>query len=369
MREVTAEKFQKTLDLLRDPDAPFTAEAVYSLSDLMGPNLDAFTALWPKLSEDRRFELIERLVETAETNFELDFSAVIGLALDDPDSDVRFAAVEGVFEESTPIMIERLVNMSKNDPVDEVRAAAVGALGPFILMGELGKLSEQFSLHLQEIALELHRNPIEDLDVRRRALEAVSNCGREDVHELIREAYYAEELPMRISAVFAMGRSCDDVWSPQVMEELTSDYSEMRYEAARAAGEIEVRKALPLLAEMAYEDDREIQEMAIWAMGEIGGQQAIKVLTQLAEIAEENEDDEMAEAIEEAQASAMLVSESLFPLLDFGDLDDEDDEFGDEFDLYGDLGDDDDDDDDLEDDDLFGDDDEDDEDDLDEDLL
>ena len=46
----------------------------------------------------------------------------------------------------------------------------------------------------------------------------------------------------------------------------------MRYEAARAAASW-YAPALARLAEMVYEDDREIQEMAVWAM-EIGGKAA-----------------------------------------------------------------------------------------------
>jgi HEAT repeat protein len=176
--------------------------------------------------------------------------------------------------------------------------------------------------------LALHNDTDEPLDVRRRALEAIGNCGREGVSELILKAYRADELLMRVSALFAMGRSCDDVWLPHIVAELSSDYPEMRYEAARAAGELELRPALARLTEIAFEDDREIQEMAIWSLGEIGGKEANRALTQLAALADDTDDDVLADAIAEAQSVATLSGSDLLPLFDFSDFDDDEVEDG-----------------------------------------
>ncbi len=316
-------RFQRTVTLLRDADAPFTAETIYALSDLEGEHLERFRALWPELPVERRRNLILRLVETAETNFELDFSTIIHPALDDPDDEVRIAAMEGVLEDSPRSVIEQLMRIAASNASVTVRASAVKTLGQFVLQGELGKLSTALNERLQDLLFALYRDRGEDLDVRRRALEAIGNCGREGVSEMIREAYYADELPMRVSAVFAMGRSCDERWASQILDELSSEYPEMRYEAARAAGELELRPALARLIELAYEDDREIQEMAIWAIGEIGGKQATRALNELAALADAQEDDELAEAVAEAQASATLSGEDMWPLFDFSDYEDD----------------------------------------------
>jgi HEAT repeat protein len=317
-------KFNRALDLLRNPETSFTAELVHCLSDLTSERLEALRAVWADLPTERRQNLMLRLVETAEMNFELDFSAIVQFALDDPDSQVRKTAIEGVIEDNSVSIMDRLIKLAQEDPFSEVRAAAAGALGMFVLEGEFGKLPEPVNLRVQDAVLALYHNLSEDIEVRRRALEAISNCGREGVADLIREAYYADELPLRVSAVFAMGRSCDEVWAPQVLDELSSDHPEMRFEATRAAGEIQLHKALPRLIELAYEEDREVQEMAIWALGEIGGRAARSALTQLATQAEDDEDDELAEAIEEAQANASLSGESLLPLFELSDFDDDD---------------------------------------------
>src|SRR5258708_20575836 len=105
---------------------------------------------------------------------------------------------------------------------------------------------------------------------------------------------------MRASAVFAMGRSFDDKWAPTVLHELGSDEPQMRYEAARAVGELQLNDALPQLADMVADDDREIMEMAIWAFGEIGGDDARRLLEDVIERADESADGSIDHALEEA---------------------------------------------------------------------
>lgn len=322
-------RFKRAMSQLADPETHLTAETLYSLSDLEGDHLAQFRVVWQTMSVERRRSLVARLVETAETNFDLDFSAILTPALRDEDPAIRLSAIEGVFEDSPRAVIEQLLSLAQGDPLTPVRAAAAQALGIFVLKGELGKLPAALNQRLQDTMWALHANPAEPLEVRRRALEALSNCTRDGVADLIRDAYHAAELPMRISAVFAMGRSCDDVWQALVLDELSSEHAEMRFEAARAAGELELRPAVPRLAELAYEDDREIQEMAVWALGEIGGSAAQNVLRQLAALADERDDEELAQAVGEAQDMASLAGQDLIPLFDFsdydGDIDDDDD--------------------------------------------
>ena len=47
---------------------------------------------------------------------------------------------------------------------------------------------------------------------------------------------------------------------------------------ARAAGELELRDAVRHLGNLLVHEDREVQEMAVWALGEIGGKDARRLL-------------------------------------------------------------------------------------------
>jgi HEAT repeat protein len=118
----------------------------------------------------------------------------------------------------------------------------------------------------------------EDCDVRRRALEALAYTGTDEVVRLITRAYEHPEERMRVSAVFAMGRSADPRWSRCVRQELSSPNPELRFEGARASGELALSDAVADLVELTEDVDGEVQEAAVWALGQIGGSRAKQVL-------------------------------------------------------------------------------------------
>jgi HEAT repeat protein len=126
---------------------------------------------------------------------------------------------------------------------------------------------------------------------------------------------------MNISAVFAMGRSADSVWREIVTAELDSPNPEMRYEAARACGELEASAALSALIDLIETDpDPEVQRMAIWALGRIGGKEARRVL----EACCESEDEAFRQAAKEALDELDFLGGHLdFPLLESDDWIDE----------------------------------------------
>jgi HEAT repeat protein len=63
-----------------------------------------------------------------------------------------------------------------------------------------------------------------------------------------------------------------------VCQELCSPNPELRYEAARACGELQLSEAVAELEELADDADPEVQEAALWALGQIGGEKARKIL-------------------------------------------------------------------------------------------
>ena len=255
------------------------------------------------------------------------------LALDDESPEVRAVAIRALWESEDPALMAPFLSFMQHDADPLVRAAAASALGRFVYLGELEEILEAQKERVESALLDvLHGD--DELEVRRRALEALAFSSRPAVAELISEAYESDEAKMRVSAVFAMGRSTDDVWEPQVRAELDSPEPEMRFEAARAAGELEAVDAGPRLAELTSDPDPQVSEAAIWSLGQLGGDFARETLTQLLEQAvDEDTHDFIAEALEnldytdEVQAFSMLDIE---PGED-GDLDwDEDDSDEDE---------------------------------------
>lgn len=291
----------------------------YGLSGLTEDSAGQLAPVWNNLAPSFRRKVMRALVEATETNVDLDYSVVGRVGLEDSDDGVREAAVEVLWDDETTDLMRRLMRVAQEDSSREVRAAAASALGRFILLGEMGDLPEKAAQEAQNAAIGILNDESEDVDVRRRALEAIGNSSNPAVLGAIREAYTGDDRRMQVSAVFAMGRSYDEQWNDTVLRELDSDDPEMRYEAARAAGELELEDGIARLSELVFDDDIDIRDAAIWALGEIGGKEALRVLNLLAEHAREQEDTELIEALEDAIASANLAGDLM--LVDYDDLD------------------------------------------------
>jgi len=291
----------------------------YGLSGLQPNDLERLQPVWESLPASYRRRLMRELVDVSETNFELDYGVFARFGLSDSDPGVRASAIEVLWEDESLDLMQRLIDLARSDDAREVRAAAVSALGRFILAGELGDLPESATVKAQEAVIAILNNTSEDVDVRRRALESIANCGHEIVESAILSAYNGDDRRMQISAVFAMGRTCDDRWSDYVLRELDSEDAEMRYEAARAAGELELEEAIPHLSRLAFDNDVEIKDVAIWSLGEVGGKEAVRVLNLLARDARVSGDQELVNAIDEALGNATLGGSDALYMMRYGE--------------------------------------------------
>jgi HEAT repeat protein len=263
--------------LHKNPEIP-PQTSLYHFSNLESKEILRVQEVWICLPVALRRKMIVQLVELAEADFEVNFGQVFRFGLKDKDAQVRTAAIEGLWEDEDVGLISALTDCLRKDEGIAVRAAAATSLGRFILLGELEKIRPDPYARAYEALLATCQDQAEDMEVRRRALESLSYVNNETVKNLIRQAYAAPEEKVHISAVFAMGRSADVCWAKQVQQELFQPNPELRYEAARACGELQLREAVPELEELAEDADREVQEAALWALGQIGGEEARQIL-------------------------------------------------------------------------------------------
>ncbi len=288
------------------------ASVVYGLSDLSSQDIKTLEPTWLKLPATRRHKVLQALNEASETSFELSYREIALLSVKDESSLVRAAAIDLLWEDSSIETMQLFLNSARNDAASHVKVRALVGLGKFILLGEYGEIPAALALEAQRLALELHRSPNEPLEVRRHALEALANSNHPEADPLIRAAYQQDSHLFKASALYAMGRTCNAKWQEILLEELESHDSELVYEAVRACGEIQLESSLDGISQLAHSDDREIQLMSIWALGEIGGRQAFEILSGLEEHAE---DAEMADMIDEALGAASFSLTG--PMLDF----------------------------------------------------
>lgn len=293
--------------------------SLYILSNMNKEMLNSFKVIWPTITPQRRRDVMQELVEISEANFEVNFDPIFLLGLADEDAEVRAAAINGLWEDENPALIGPFIHLLRTDEAAVVRAAAATGLGRFVYLGEIEKIHQEQSTLAEDALLETIRLGGEDLDVRRRAIESIAYSSRSGVAQIIENAYYDENEKMQVSAIFAMGRSADSHWRSQVIAELENYNSEIRFEAARACGELEAGEAVGQLVQLIDEDpDLQVQEMAIWALGRIGGREAREAL----EICVESQNEALAQAAEEALDEINLFSDSL-ALFDFDEDDDD----------------------------------------------
>lgn len=298
---------ETTIRALEDnTETTFNATIFYGLANLTPDEFERAKPAWDSLDPEFRYKLVRQMADLSETNFDLDYHTIGEYALSDTNPDVRAAAIELLWDDESLTFMNRLIEMAQWDESVQVRSAAASGLGNFILQGELGELEEREAVRAQDAVVSLLTDEDEDVDVRRRALESIANCGHEIVDGAIEDAYNSSDERMKASAIFAMGRTCDSRWEDIILREIDSSDPAFRYEAARASGELELREAVPSLARISHENDREIKEVAIWSLGEIGGSQALKALATLAEIAEDSDDEDLLELIDDAISSASL---------------------------------------------------------------
>jgi len=247
-------------------------------SGLLAEDIQRLTAVWGNLPVDVRRGTVRAWNALAIEDFEMDFSAAFRIAMHDEDAEVRAAAISGMDEDEDARLIPQLSEILERDTAAAVRAAAARALAHFVLMGELDKILPRFFEIACTALVKAHGNLEEDLDVRRHALEALAYTNLHGTPEMIKAAYAHPEEKMRISAVLAMGRSADKRWAKIVCQELFNPLPEMRYEATYACGELALPEAVPTLIELVEDVNIDIQQMALWALGQIGGKQAQRTL-------------------------------------------------------------------------------------------
>lgn len=291
-------------------DKTLSTTLYYGLSGRSRSELEELKPVWMGLETPSRVQLLEALAEASESNFDLDYRELGILALQDPVPEIRKAAIELLWADETDEVFARLLDMIQTDDSAVIRARLLIEIGRFLTLGEYETIPQSLAQDAQEIVLAIYQTEAEDVMVRRRAVEALASSSHDSVPAIIEEAYYSGEPALRTGALFAMGRTCDSQWRDIVLQELSNSDDEARYEAVKAAGELELDDAVPALANIALEDDNDIQFMAIWSLGEIGSPEAVRILGILAEEqAKENPD--LLEAIEDALAMASMAGSGL----------------------------------------------------------
>jgi HEAT repeat protein len=284
----TSQSLSKAIDAIRGGD--LTPARLTRLSDLSKDEAKVLAGMWSSIPEVGRAGLIRACAELSEDRVELNFNRLMRLGLSDDSPVVRQLAIDGLWEDESADLLDRMLHLLNDDQSPDVRAAAAAALERFAVLAAAGSLKAETASLLRSELLHTARDEDATYTEQRRALEALGPLAADpEVSELVAESYDSGDQGLQCSAIYAMGKSQESGWLPKILAELESAEAELRFEAARAAGHLGAADALPLLLDAARDEDVEVRHAAIGAIGQIGGRGAVRALERLAADAGESD--------------------------------------------------------------------------------
>jgi HEAT repeat protein len=243
--------------------------------------------------------------------------------MDDEDPQVRAAAIRGLWYAPDPALLDRLIAIAERDPSPLVRARAISGLGIYMYEGEMtdydfdwgpmteilreDELPQADFERARDFLLSVYADETRSLDERRFAVESLGFLSAPEIADLVEEACHRPEREMKISALFAMGRSGLVRWTEILKRELYNPDHDVQREAIRAVGEIGLDELGKDLWRLTYADDRETMLEAIAALGQTGWEGAFMRLDELTG----DPDQEIAQVAEEALEEWLFMDELL----------------------------------------------------------
>jgi HEAT repeat protein len=282
-------RFVKLIDDLADPTQSLPEDRLHLLSDIDATQASMLTDRWTAIPTERRLALIDRLGKLADENFELTFERINRFAMTDPDALVRRAAIRNLWECEDPGLARSLLAALLDDESNSVRAAAAGALGQFVYLGEVDEVETGLLSRIEDSLLHSASRD-DDEGVRLRSLESLGYSSRSEVPALIERAFDSDDEPQVHSALKAMGRSANTIWQERVVSQLHTPAPILRAESVRASGELELQAAVQDLIDLTEDADQEVRRAAIWSLAQLGGTRAGETLTRLLETAQNPDD-------------------------------------------------------------------------------
>ncbi len=299
-------KFSDILSELRENNRELTYKEIQSFSDLSEENLAQFRQTWNLLSNKRKEMFFELLLIEFMSNTLMDFSEIALIGLNDEDPIIRRGSLKLLMDNRKSYFLDRLISISKQDPDTEVRLDAISTLGYFLMdtdTAERGKNKAEKVLKTLESLME---SP--DKMTRLRVMEALAYVDHPSIIPLVYASLTSDIDTEIASGLRAVQNSLNRRWAANVIENLDHPNPDVQYEAIKAVGELQLKRArnriLSLLARFDQLDD-DILDATILTASQLGGNQVKEMIEMIEEIFEDEED--MAELFEEAKSNLELV--------------------------------------------------------------
>ena len=316
--------FQNVLDHLSNSNKDIPHSHLKFYSDLDPKSIKLFLDVWTRVEPTRKLVLLDQLLSYLDSDTIVSYEEIGRVLLDDPDAGVRTRAIRLLVESDDPKLADKLIDIFLHDAEFAPRLEAVQLLGEFILLGELDKVNQSLQRRMEDALIGLVRSE-EDSTLRKRALESLSFSSRPEIAALIESAFERIDPAWIASALRAMGRSHDERWKENVVSMLLDEDPIIKFAAIEAAGQLIIEEVVPILLQILddEEEPEDVATAAIWALSQIGGDDA---RTYLVALIDQTEDEDLVEFLEDALENLNFTEEfNKFDLLTL-DEDDETDE-------------------------------------------
>lgn len=271
------------------------------LSNLHRADYDKFWPTWQTIQLERRYEIVHTMVEMAEEDVSFNFEEIWFWLLQDIEPKIRIEALEGMWENTQSRALRQTISILRSDSDADVRSTAALSLSRFTYLVSLDELDADQD-GLRKALMDTILDKQQPIDVRRRAIESIGYLSDDsEAQTEIQHAYESKEQLLQESAIVAMGRSMRVEWLTTIERELGSPSPALRYEAARAAGEM-ADDAQPILSKvlpLVNDSDTEVALSAIWALGQIGGETSLKNLQRIRDTSDAARSQAAADALAE----------------------------------------------------------------------
>ena len=182
-------------------------------------------------------------------------------------------------------LFQHILKMAESHQDEEIRAMANGSLGAIIQEGlefeeeypsdeesSAPAVNREFYYRVKEFLLYKVDAPMESMEVRRRALEALGHLGfLPHMQKIILRFYHHAPNPyVKVSALYSMGLVKNALFEKLVLEELYSANDYILMEAIHSAANLELRASEKRLIQLCYADSVEVRCESVIALGNLG---------------------------------------------------------------------------------------------------
>lgn len=277
--------------LVEDIDS--LSDSDYSLlSDLNDNEFVNFSETWEQLETKSQIQIIASIYDLSEENSDLNFEKIFKLGLKSSDESLIYASLEGLWESDGHDTLRQLILLAHKTLSPHVKGTIMTHIARFIVLGIDGKINSTMLENVHTLLKTTYNNHEESTEVRRRALESLAYFDNPETQDFIKEAYISNNPTLKVSSIYAMGKTCNTIWIPLLCEELNNEDPEIRYESVEAIVEIGEDKSAEILLQLIEDDDQQVRLSVISGLGKLGTLSSKEALIKCMD----DEDDEVIEA-------------------------------------------------------------------------